>query len=137
MAVYSFRMKLVAPGAFEAPFAKIGSLKHRDSLLEEDDDAPNASDLSSVLDHLKEEKQCVIYWYPETGQSFQSLKGKPANRLVMLYLFMSIKENKDAADAFRYQVTVQGLTVTDVLADPRMGYQMVKLGFTSLTKERK
>ena len=139
MSVYSFSMNLTAPsGSFNTPFSKVGSPKHRDEILDEDDDPPSASDMSSVLDQIKKAKQCHIYWYPDKGHSFVPLKGKPSNRLVVLNLFLSIKDKKESAEAsFRYQVTLQGLTVIDVTKDPRMGHQVVKIGFASMTYERK
>ncbi len=137
MSVYSFRMHLMAPGGFDEPFSKVGTPKHRDQVLE-DDDEPSQSDVTSVLDQIKKDKQCQISWYPQNAHSFEPLKGKPSNKQVVLYLFLSIKDTKDSADvSFRYQATIQGLNVIDVTKDPRMGHQVVRIGFTSMTTERK
>jgi hypothetical protein len=48
-----------------------------------------------------------------------------------------IAREKATEVTFRYQVTLQGLTVVDVSKDPRMGHQVAKIGFTTLAKERK
>jgi hypothetical protein len=138
MSVYSFRLNLMAPGGFEADFSKVGSAKHRDDILEDDAESPSQNDVTSVVDQIEKDKQCLIYWYPDKAHSFEPLKGKPSNKQVVLFLFLQIKDKKDTADAsFRYRVTLQGLTVVDVTKDPRMGYQVVKIAFTSLAKERK
>jgi hypothetical protein len=138
MSVYSFRLNLMAPGGFDAHFSKLGSAKHRDEILEEDAEAPSQNDITSVVDQIEKDKQCLIYWYPEKARSFEPLKGKPSNKQVVLYLFLEIKDSKESTDvSFRYRVTLQGLTVVEVTKDPRMGYQVAKIAFASLAKERK
>jgi hypothetical protein len=75
-----------APGGFEADFSKVGSAKHRDDILEDDAESPSQNDVTSVVDQIEKDKQCLIYWYPDKAHSFEPLKEKPSNEQAVLFL---------------------------------------------------